>query len=72
MCTPCSTATRYRITVATLDGNRVTDYAVFAAGWLDPDNSSWGRPTDIQVMPDGALLVTDDRVGAIYRITYDR
>ena len=62
--------TGYRITVATLDGNRVTDYAVFAEGWLDPDNTSWGRPTDIQVMPDGALLVTDDRVGAIYRISY--
>ena len=62
--------TGYRITVATLDGDRVTDYAVFAEGWLDPDNSSWGRPTDIQVMPDGALLVTDDRIGAIYRITY--
>ena len=46
------------------------DYAVFAEGWLDPDNRSWGRPTDIQVMPDGAVLVTDDRVGAIYRISY--
>ena len=62
--------TGYRITVATLDGNRVTDYAVFAEGWLDPDNRSWGRPTDVQIMRDGALLVTDDRVGAIYRISY--
>ena len=67
---PTAGHTGYRITVATLDGNRVTDYAVFAEGWLDPDNRSWGRPTDIQVMPDGALLVTDDRVGAIYRISY--
>ncbi|TDI19654.1 MAG: sorbosone dehydrogenase family protein [Acidobacteria bacterium] len=67
---PAAGHTGYRITVATLDGNRVTDYAVFAEGWLDPDNTSWGRPTDIQVMPDGALLVTDDRVGAIYRISY--
>jgi glucose/arabinose dehydrogenase len=62
--------TGFRITVATLDGNRVTDYSVFAEGWLDPDNTSWGRPVDIQVMPDGALLVTDDSAGAIYRITY--
>ena len=67
---PAAGHTGYRISVATLDGNRVTDYAVFAEGWLDPDNTSWGRPTDIQVMPDGALLVTDDRVGAIYRISY--
>ena len=69
---PASGHTGYRITLATLDGNRVTDYSVFAEGWLDPDNSAWGRPTDVQVMPDGALLVTDDRVGAIYRITYGR
>ena len=67
---PVAGHTGYRITVATLDGNRVTDYAVFAEGWLDPDNRAWGRPTDVQVMPDGALLVSDDRVGAIYRISY--
>ena len=30
----------------------------------------WGRPVDVQVMPDGALLVSDDTAGAIYRITY--
>ena len=30
----------------------------------------WGRPVDVLVMPDGALLVSDDRAGAIYRITY--
>jgi glucose/arabinose dehydrogenase len=32
--------------------------------------SPWGRPVDVQVMPDGALLVSDDYAGAIYRITY--
>ncbi len=68
--TPEAGHTGFRITVATLDGNRVTDYSVFAEGWLNPDNTSWGRPVDIEVMPDGALLVTDDSAGAIYRITY--
>jgi glucose/arabinose dehydrogenase len=61
--------TGYRITLATLDGNTVTDYTVFAEGWLASDNASWGRPVDIEVMPDGALLVSDDLVGAIYRIS---
>ena len=61
----------YRITVATLDGDRVTDYSIFADGWLDTTtNEAWGRPVDVQVMPDGALLVSDDQVGAIYRIAY--
>ena len=31
---------------------------------------AWGRPVDVQVMPDGALQVSDDQSGAIYRITY--
>ena len=68
--TPEAGHTGYRLTVATLDGDRVTDYHVFAEGWLEADNTWWGRPVDVQVMPDGALLVSDDTAGAIYRITY--
>jgi glucose/arabinose dehydrogenase len=30
----------------------------------------WGRPVDVLVAPDGALLISDDDGGAIYRITY--
>ena len=62
----------YRLTVAKLDGDRVTDYEVFAEGWLEATNEAWGRPVDVLVMPDGALLVTDDSADAIYRITYSR
>jgi len=32
--------------------------------------SAWGRPADIEVMTDGSLLASDDRAGAIYRISY--
>lgn len=46
-------------------------YEPFAEGWLDGD-SFWGRPVDVQVMPDGALLVSDDVAGALYRISYRR
>ena len=56
--------------MARLDGNDVVGYDVFAEGWLEETNQAWGRPVDVLVMPDGALLVSDDRVGAIYRITY--
>ena len=41
-----------------------------ARGWLQKDRA-WGRPVDVLVMPDGALLVSDDRAGAIYRIRYE-
>ena len=39
---------------------------------VGPDGRAWGRPVDVLVMPDGALLVSDDRAGAVYRITTTR
>jgi glucose/arabinose dehydrogenase len=32
----------------------------------------WGRPAYIAQMPDGALLLSDEQNGAIYRISYQR
>lgn len=61
----------YRITTVTLDGNKAVRYEVFAKGWLKGRKVS-GRPVDVLVMPDGALLVSDDKANAIYRITYRR
>lgn len=60
----------YRILVLEVqpDG-RVVDNKVFAAGWLQ-GQEVWGRPNDVMVMPDGALLVSDDLAGVIYRISY--
>ena len=60
----------YRITLVRLEANRAVEYGVFAQGWLQQDHA-WGRPVDVLVMPDGALLVSDDRAGAIYRISYE-
>ena len=57
--------------MVTLAKNKPTKYEVFAKGWLQGD-TAWGRPVDILVMPDGALLVSDDRAGAIYRIAYGK
>jgi len=44
---------------------------VFAEGWLQ-GQEAWGRPVDVLVMPDGALLVSDDLAGVIYRISYKK
>jgi glucose/arabinose dehydrogenase len=60
----------YRVTTVTLDGNTAVDYAPFASGWL-VDGAVRGRPVDLLVMPDGALLVSDDHAGAVYRIGYE-
>jgi len=60
----------YRVTMVTLEHGRAVAYQPFAEGWLQPDESVWGRPVDVLVMPDGALLVSDDHAGAVYRISY--
>ena len=61
----------YRITRVVLKGDRPIRYEVFAKGWLQ-GGRAWGRPVDVLVMPDGSLLVSDDRAGVIYRIQYER
>ncbi len=43
----------------------------FAAGWLDPETgAASGRPVGVTVGSDGALYVSDDKGGIIYRIAY--
>ncbi len=57
------------MTFVPVAGNRAAGYKVFADGWLQ-GRAAWGRPVDVQAMPDGALLVSDDKAGRIYRISY--
>ncbi len=59
----------YRITLVHLEQGRAVAYEPFATGWLQGEKA-WGRPTDVQVAPDGSLLVADDSADAIYRISY--
>jgi len=43
----------------------------FMTGFLDPINDSFsGRPTYFLQLPDGSLLVSDEQLGAIYRVSY--
>ncbi|MFT5500812.1 MAG: glucose/arabinose dehydrogenase [Woeseiaceae bacterium] len=64
----------YRISLVRLQRDR-TDrtigYEVFAEGWLQDEVVS-GRPVDLLSLADGSLLVSDDKNGAIYRISYSR
>ncbi len=43
---------------------------VFADGWIDDNGEYLGRPVDVVELRDGSILVSDDLVGAIYRISY--
>ena len=67
-----TTPVGYRITVVTTDAQaKVTGYKPFAEGWLQ-GREAWGRPADVQPLPDGSLLVSDDKSDVIYRISYGR
>lgn len=48
-------------------------YEVFASGfWVSGSNRAtvWGKPAGIAMAPDGALFITDDVGGTIWRVTY--
>jgi glucose/arabinose dehydrogenase len=59
----------YRVTLVRLEGERAVAAETFAEGWLS-GRFAWGRPVDVEVWRDGSLLVSDDRAGAIYRISH--
>jgi len=45
----------------------------FMTGFLNSSGQTfWGRPAYMLQMPDGAMLVSDEQLGAIYRISYSR
>ncbi|MFY9315778.1 MAG: PQQ-dependent sugar dehydrogenase [Burkholderiales bacterium] len=60
----------YRVSLVRLDSSGKTrSYETFAQGWLQGE-SAWGRPVDLEILPDGSLALSDDAAGAIYRISY--
>ena len=59
------------INIVKIENNKSTGQEVFASGWLDDKTQKvWGRPVDVLVMRDGAILVSDDQANVIYRISY--
>lgn len=43
---------------------------VLVSGFRE-DQDAWGRPADVQPLPDGSVLISDDTADAIYRLTYN-
>jgi glucose/arabinose dehydrogenase len=60
----------YDVVVARTQTNETARLQPFMTGLLDEaKNEYYGRPTYLLQMPDGALLVSDEHNGAIYRIS---
>lgn len=59
----------YRVMTARLKGSKVVSYEPLVTGFMQ-DEKAWGRPADVQPLPDGSLLISDDLAGAVYRVSY--
>jgi glucose/arabinose dehydrogenase len=58
------------IRVPMKDGKATGEYEDFLVGFVTPEGNVWGRPVGVAVAADGALLVTDDGSGTIWRVAY--
>jgi glucose/arabinose dehydrogenase len=52
------------------DGVPTGEYEDFVTGFVVNDSKVWGRPVGVAVARDGALLVSEDGNGTIWRITH--
>src|SRR5258706_13545511 len=57
------------IRVSMQDGVPTGEYEDFATGFVVSDSTVWGRPVGVAVAKDGALLVSEDANGTIWRIS---
>lgn len=65
-----SKPTGYKVVrVVFKDGKPTGEYEDFMTGFVLDDDHVWGRPTGVTVAADGALLVSDDANGLIWRVT---
>ncbi|RWM70020.1 sorbosone dehydrogenase family protein [Mesorhizobium sp.] len=54
------------------DGKPTGEYEDFMTGFVFSDDAVWGRPVGVAVAKDGALIVTEDGSGTIWRVTYGK
>jgi glucose/arabinose dehydrogenase len=58
------------IRVRMKDGTPTGIYEDFLVGFLTPNGDVWGRPVGVTVAGDGALIMSDDATGTLWRIAY--
>ncbi len=66
-----SSRTGYKVVRVRFDhGVPTGEYEDFLTGFVVDNRSVWGRPVGVAVAHDGALLVTDDGSGTLWRVAY--
>jgi len=68
-----ATRTGYKVVRIPLNNGIPTGrYDDFVTGFVTTDRNVWGRPVGVAVARDGALLMTEDGNGTIWRVAYSR
>jgi hypothetical protein len=58
------------IRIVTKDGVPTGEYDDFVTGFVINDSTVWGRPVGVTVDKDGALLISEDGSGTIWRVSF--
>jgi glucose/arabinose dehydrogenase len=67
-----SEPTGYKVVRLIFENGKPTGaYEDFMTGFVTGNNRVWGRPVGVAVAKDGALLVSEDGNGTIWRVTYE-
>ena len=63
----------YKVIRVPMENGKATGaFEDFMVGFVTPDGDVWGRPVGVAVAEDGALMVTDDASGTIWRVAYTK
>lgn len=60
----------YRVVLIKFDQNKPVSEQVIIQGWLTPAGDALGRPVDLIELPNGSMLISDDKLGVIYKLDY--
>ena len=60
----------YRVALIKFNQGKPVSEQNFVSGWLTKGGDVLGRPVDILTLPDGSLLISDDKLGVIYKVSY--
>ena len=63
-----SVPTGYKIVRLNVEGNKIIGQEDFLTGFLQ-GSSTLGRPVDLEFDKDGSLYISDDKVGAVYKVS---
>jgi glucose/arabinose dehydrogenase len=60
----------YQVALVKFKNGKPVAEQSFISGWLTDKGDVLGRPVDILTLPNGSVLISDDQLGVIYKVSY--